>query len=130
MFVIATSFTSIWRQMQRHLVASAEGLQVRWRDKVQAQAAWDEVWASDQALLVGRTAIAYRQAGLGNRTGAWIYDEDLVTRHVLACVPPQQRVAARDFAWRSVKRMPWWQQAVLAAPVLAYVGWELWRLLR
>jgi hypothetical protein len=48
----------------------------------------------------------------------------------LARIPPERRVATDKLMWLGLKRMPLWQQALLAIPLLAYVGWGISRLLR
>jgi hypothetical protein len=127
---MAGVFMFLLRLMQRHVVASTDGLEVRWKDKPMGKAPWGELWASDQSLLVGHTTLPYRQPAALGRAAKWVFDEQLFTRHVLARIPPERRVATDKLMWLGLKRMPLWQQALLAIPLLAYVGWGISRLLR
>lgn len=55
------------------------------------------------------------------------YDEDKLTRFLLAHLPPSQRVPQPDLARALMKRTPMWLQWAIGLPVAAAVAFELWR---
>lgn len=128
--VSAGFFWWLGRITQRHLVASREGLEIFWKDRVLARGTWNEVWASADALLVGRMSVPYRQPRTLGRAADWVFDEEQLTRHVLARIPPHQYVSVPQLRWRNVRNLPVWQQAIVAVGLLAYLAVSIWMLMR
>lgn len=116
-----------WRLTQRRLVLAKGFAQVRSRDRTVASVPVREVVASPQALLIGRTILPYRSRNAIGRPGRWIYDEDKLTRYLLAHLPPAQRVAQPELARAVMKRMPRWQLWAIGVAAAAAVAFESWR---
>ena len=112
---------------QRRLVLVRGFAQVHSGNRLLASAPVREVLASPQALLIGRTVLPYRGLKTMGRPGRWIYDEDKLTRYLLAHLPAGQRVAQPDLARASMKRVPAWQKWAIGLPLAAYAAFELWR---
>lgn len=115
-----------WRLTQRRLVLCDGSAQVRLGDKTLASVPVREVVASPQALLIGRTTLPYRVVKAGGSPGRWIYDQDKITRYLLAHLPASQRLTQPQLARASFKRIPRWQQLAIAVPMAAILAAELW----
>lgn len=114
--------------MGRRLVLTAGGdVQVHSRKRMLASAPVREVIASPQAMLVGRVSLQYRLAGVLRGPARWIYDEDQLTRHVLAHLPPENRVTQQELARVVLKRIPVIQQLAIGVPLFLWIALELWR---
>jgi hypothetical protein len=119
----------LWDQAQRRLVLTNGFAQVHAGERTVASVPVREVVVSPQALLIGRTMLPYRSIKWPGRPGRWIYDEDRITRYLLAHLPPAQRVAQPELARASLKRMPLSQQLAIGLPLAALLAFELWRVL-
>lgn len=116
--------------MARRLVLTAGGeVQVHGGKRMLAGVPVHEVLASPQTLLVGRVALQYRMAGVLRGPARWIYDEDQLTRYVLARLPAANRVTQQEMARAVLKRMPLVQQLAIGVPLLLLLALELWRAL-
>lgn len=116
--------------MARRVVLTAAGeVQIHSGKRMLASTPVREVIASPQALLVGRVALQYRLAAAFRGPQRWIYDEGQLTRHVLAHLPPENRVTQQQLASLFLKRMPLVQQLAIGVPLLLWLALELWRAL-
>jgi hypothetical protein len=117
-----------WRVGQRRLVLDRAMVQVHASSGMTASVPVGEVLASPQALLIGRVMLPYRGQTATGKPGRWIYDEDMLTRYLLAHLPASHRVAQSELARALMKRMPKWHALGVAGLVLACVLFEIWRL--
>ncbi|HSV46554.1 MAG TPA: hypothetical protein VLJ58_12285, partial [Ramlibacter sp.] len=86
-----------------------------------------EVIASPQALLIGPILLPYRGRNLSGQPGRWIYDQDALTRFLLAHLPEDRRLPHPDLARAAIKRMPRWQKVLAGLAIAAWLAFELWR---
>ncbi|HET6827551.1 MAG TPA: hypothetical protein VFH35_02645, partial [Ramlibacter sp.] len=116
--------------MARRVVLTAAGeVQIHSGKRMLASMPVREVIASAQALLVGRVALQYRLAAAFRGPQRWIYDEDQLTRYVLARLPAANRVTQQEMVRAMLKRMPLAQQLAIGVPLLLWLALELWRAL-
>lgn len=114
--------------MARRLVLTPGGeVQIHSRKRMLASAPVREVLASAQAMLVGRVSLQYRLAGVFRGPARWIYDEDQLTRYVLAHLPQENRLTQQDLARMVLKRIPVIQQLAIGVPLVLWIALELWR---
>lgn len=121
---------ALWQALglaKRRLVLAKGFAQVHGAGGTVASVPVLQVVASPRALLIGRTILPYRRAAVLGRPGRWIYDEDKLTRYLLAHLPAGQRVAHPELARAVIKRTPWWQQLLVGLPLAALLGFWLWR---
>jgi hypothetical protein len=116
-----------WGIAQRRLVLANGFAQVLAGDRTVASAQVREVVASPQALLIGRTMLPYRSRTAMGGPGRWIYDEDKLTRFLLAHLPASQRVPQPELARAVLKRTPLWLLLAIGLPFAAFVAFELWQ---
>lgn len=118
-----------WRFSQRRLVLDRSMAQVHTGPRIAASAPVREVLASAQSLLIGGVVLPYRGRSAMGKPGRWIYDQDKITRYLLAHLHASQRVAQPELARALMKRMPRWQKLLLWGMCAAYVlfgAWTLW----
>lgn len=103
------------------LVLRSGEVEARANGKTLAAAPLGEVLAGPHTLLLGRFSLAYRRPGLAG-PGRWVYDEEQLTRYLLARLGPAQRVTADGIQralWRRASR--WRRWAVGTAALLLAV---------
>jgi hypothetical protein len=116
------------RMAQRRIVLAKGTAQIRLGANVVASAPVLEVIASPQALLIGGVMLPYRGiAWTGGKPGRWIYEEDPLTRYLLAHLPASQRLTQPALARAAMKRMAPWKMVALGLPLAAYVAFQAWR---
>ena len=123
---------SIWvlHRMARRSLWIGEGrVEVRLGPQVLARSPLQQVRASPRALLVGRILLPYRRNTAGGGVGAWIYDRERI-RALLVSLAPTQRVTDDQLVRAQVQRTPPWLLALVLVPVLAFVVYNLWGVLR
>lgn len=128
---VAMAF-ALWQalgQGRRRLVLAKGFAQVHSGDSIVASVPVLQVVASPQALLIERTLLPYRGVTVTGRPGRWIYDQDKLTRYLLAHLPAGQLVAHPDLARAVVRRTPLWQKLLVGLPMAALLGLLLWRAL-
>jgi hypothetical protein len=122
---------ALWRARQmalRRIVLDRGAVHVHAGSGMAASVPVTEVVASPQSLLIGSVMLPYRGQTMGGKPGRWIYDEDLLTRYLLAHLPASQRVAQPELARAMMKRMPKWQVVGISAVIVAYGAFEVWRI--
>lgn len=124
------AFWQAWRASQRRLVLDRAMAQVYAGPRVAASAPVADVLASPQNLLIGGVMLPYRGRTAMGKLGRWIYDEDTLTRYLLAHLPASHRVAQPELARALMKRMPRWPALAMAGVIIVYVAFEAWRLWR
>lgn len=120
----------MWQVGQRRLWLGQGRILVRVGSETIAQTRPEQLLASPQALLVGKLVLPYRGIALGRKPGRWIYDEDRLTRYVLAHLAPHQRVTQPELMRASLRRVPLWRKVVIGLPLAAYAGYLVWQLVR
>ncbi len=116
-----------WRMVRRRLVLAHGHVQVCVGMRILESAPVLQVLASPQSLLIGGTMLPYRRPAMLGRRARWIFDEEQLTRYLLAHLPVSQRVTQHEMARAMMKRMPRWQIAALAIPMASFLAFELWR---
>lgn len=116
-----------WRLAMRGLVLASGFAIVRSGERTVATVQVREVIASPHALLIGRTMLPYRSRTATGRPGRWVYDEDKLTRYLLAHLPASQRVPQPELARAIIKRTPLWQQLAFGLALAALVAYQLWQ---
>lgn len=128
--LLPLTFWWVLNVMARRLVLTAGGeVQIHSGKRMLAGVPVHEVLASHQTLLVGRIALQYRMADVLRGPARWIYDEDQLTRYVLARLPAANRVTQKEMVRAMLKRMPLVQQLAIGVPLLLWLALELWRAL-
>ena len=126
---LAAAWTT-WRFGRQHLRLAGAHVALLQGGKDRVQAGLATVLASPRALLVGTQVLPYRTTRLPNRPGSWIFDEDLLARHLLQRLAPEQRVSDAELGRERMRRRPAWQWAALVLPLAAALAYSLWLVLR
>jgi hypothetical protein len=119
-----------WQVGQRRLWLGQGRILVRLGSETIAQTRPEQLLASPQALLIGNLVLPYRGIGLGRKPGRWIYDEEKLSRFVLAHLSPQQRLPHPALVRATLRGVPLWRKVLIGAPLAAYAIYLLWQLAR
>ncbi|MCG2594479.1 hypothetical protein LZ009_17005 [Ramlibacter sp. XY19] len=126
---LAGSWTT-WRFGQQS-VRLASGRISLWRQgRQRAQADVGTLLASPCLLLVGTELVQYRSGGFARKPGRWIFDEEVLSRELLAHLQPGQRVTLAELGRERMRRLPHWRWAALVLPMVAALAYGLWVALR
>lgn len=118
-----------WRFSQRWLVLDGAMAQVHAGPRIVASAPVREVLASPESLLIGSVMLPYRGRSTSGKPGRWIYDQDQLTRYLLAHLHASQRVAQPELTRALMKRRPRWQMLAMwgvGGAYLLFAAWRLW----
>ncbi len=88
------------------MVVTQTEVSILYNEKILANSALQDVLASPQALLVGRTTLIFREPTFGGKQGRWIYDEAQTTAALFARMRPDQLVTQNQLQWAALRRMP------------------------
>jgi len=126
LLVLATGL--IWRNMTRLPVLRVTQQQVGWfhGDRPIAQAALQDVYASANALLIGRFQLRFRQSAFNAAKSPSMFDLDLLNRAVLARLPTQNLLDDQALFKRMLKNLPGAVKALIFGATAALVGWQIY----
>jgi len=126
LLLVATGL--IWRNMTRLPVLRVTQQQVGWfhGDRPIAQAALQDVYASANALLIGRFQLRFRQSAFNAAKGPLMFDLELLNRAVLARLPTQNLLDDQALLKLTLKNLPGAVKALLFVATAALIGWQIY----